>query len=354
MPYGRTKATMEVRTISALTQIVSEMPLDDEQIDKFWTLTVYFNSLRDLGKCTTLIEDDISAYMYSMSTRNYVRNNQRYFKSVDLLSSRVSTTDLNRTLDKLEKNNYSEEAISIGRYPSDIALATNMISVGLDVARLNAMLLVGQPKLTSEYIQASSRVGRTYPGVAFVMYDGTKSRDRSYYEQFESFHSSFYKHVEPTGATPFSKPACDRALPAVLITLLRYGNAELFIQDKTTGAQVFRKEDYVQKIDEVVDFLKNRSIEIAQKTNPNMKEDVDYIERLIDKVADNWNYKVDKYGDNLKYGSLSPVPPKAGIGRLMKVYGSAPSETDTLETMTSMRSVDATVPGFIRTWEDEK
>lgn len=354
MPYGRTKATMEIRTISALAQIISEMPLEDKLIDKFWTLTVYFNSLRDLGKCTTLIEDDISAYMYSMSTRDYVRKDQRYFKSVDLLSSRVSTTDLNRTLDKLEKNNYSEEAISKGRYPSDIALATNMISVGLDVARLNTMLLVGQPKLTSEYIQASSRVGRTYPGVAFVMYDGTKSRDRSYYEQFESFHSSFYKHVEPTGATPFSKPACDRALPAVLITLLRYGNTELFVQDKTTGAQVFRKEKYTEKIDEIVEYLKNRSIEIAQKTNPNMKEDVDYIERLIDKVADNWNYKVDRYGDKLKYGSLSPVPPKADIGRLMKVYGSAPSETDTLETMTSMRSVDATVPGFIRTWEDEK
>lgn len=354
MPYGRTKATMEIRSISALSQIISEMTLDDEQRDKFWTLTVYFNSLRDLGKCTTLIEDDISAYMYSMSTRDYVRNNQRYFKSVDLLSSRVSTTDLNKTLDKLEKNNYSEDAISKGRYPSDIALATNMISVGLDVARLNVMLLVGQPKLTSEYIQASSRVGRTYPGVAFVMYDGTKSRDRSYYEQFESFHSSFYKHVEPTGATPFSKPACDRALPAVLITLLRYGNEELFVQDKNTGAQSFHKDNYAEKIDDIVDFLKNRSIEIAQKTNPNMKEDVNYIERLIDKVADNWNYKVDKYGDKLKYGSLSPVPPKSDIGRLMKVYGSAPTETDTLETMTSMRSVDATVPGFIRTWEDEK
>lgn len=354
MPYGRTKATMEIRSISALTQIISEMQLSEEQKDKFWTLTTYFNSLRDLGKCTTLIEDDISAYMYSMASRDYERKKQRYFKSVDLLSSRVGTTDLNRTLDKLEKNSYSEEAMNNDRYPSDIALATNMISVGLDVARLNVMLLVGQPKLTSEYIQASSRVGRTYPGVAFVMYDATKSRDRSYFEQFNSFHSSFYKHVEPTGATPFSKPACDRALPAILITLLRYENNELFVQDKATGAQEFRKEDYEDKIKEIIDYLENRSIEIAQKTNPNMKQDVDYIEKLIDKVADNWNYKVDKYGDKLKYGSLSPIPPKSDVGRLMKVYGSAPTETDTLETMTSMRSVDATVPGFIRTWEERK
>ncbi len=352
MPYGRTKATMEVRTVSALTQLISEMSLEDAQKDKFWTLTVYFNSLRDLGKCTTLIEDDISAYMYSMSTRGCERKKQRFFKSVDLLSSRVNTTDLNRTLDKLEKNSYSEEAIKDGRYPSDIALATNMISVGLDVARLNVMMLVGQPKLTSEYIQASSRVGRTFPGVAFVMYDGTKSRDRSYYEQFESFHNSFYKHVEPTGATPFSKPACDRALHAVLITLLRYENKDLFVQDKKTGAQEFDKTTYGDQIDDIVNYLKNRSIEIAQKTNPNMKEDIDYIQDLIDKVADTWNSKVENYGDKLKYGSLSPIPPKSDTGRLMKVFGTAPSETDTLETMTSMRSVDATVPGFVMLWED--
>ena len=239
-----------------------------------------------------------------------------------------------------------------GRYPSDIALATNMISVGLDVARLNVMMLVGQPKLTSEYIQASSRVGRTFPGVAFVMYDGTKSRDRSYYEQFESFHNSFYKHVEPTGATPFSKPACDRALHAVLITLLRYENRDLFVQDKKTGAQQFDKTTYSKQIDDIVTYLKNRSIEIAQKTNPNMKEDIEYIQDLIDRVADNWNSKVENYGDKLKYGSLSPIPPKSDIGRLMKVFGTAPSETDTLETMTSMRSVDATVPGFVMLWED--
>ncbi|WP_334295838.1 helicase-related protein [Aminipila luticellarii] len=106
------------------------------------------------------------------------------------------------------------------RYASNVLLATNMISVGIDVARLNVMLLVGQPKLTSEYIQASSRVGRSYPGVAFVQYDATKSRDRSHYERFRAYHESFYRFVEPTGATPFSKPARERALHAVVTAML--------------------------------------------------------------------------------------------------------------------------------------
>ncbi len=90
-----------------------------------------------------------------------------------------STTALNETLDKLEKIEYSKENEAAKRYASNVLLATNMISVGIDVARLNVMLMIGQPKLTSEYIQASSRVGRSFPGVVFVQYDATKSRDRS-------------------------------------------------------------------------------------------------------------------------------------------------------------------------------
>lgn len=122
--------------------------------------------------------------------------------TADELTSRVSTTQLNQTLDKLEKNKYSTENMKkhLPPYPCNVLLATNMISVGIDVARLNVMLLVGQPKLTSEYIQASSRVGREYPGVAFTMYDGGKSRDRSHYEQFRPYHESFYPSRRTDGS----------------------------------------------------------------------------------------------------------------------------------------------------------
>ena len=127
-----------------------------------------------------------------------------------------------------------------------------MISVGIDVARLNTMFIVGQPKLTSEYIQASSRIGREYPGVAFVLYDVTKSRDRSHYEQFKSYHESFYKYVEPTGATPFSKPARDRALHAVVIALLRHTIPEL---SEESDARNFSLEKYSKEVQIIKDLL---------------------------------------------------------------------------------------------------
>src|SRR5690606_10366833 len=138
------------------------------------------------------------------------RGRGRMIASAAELTSRVSTSELNETLEKLERLEYSKENITNKKYAINTLLATNMISVGVDVARLNVMLLVGQPKLTSEYIQASSRIGRTFPGVAFTLYDGSKSRDRSHYEQFRSYHESFYRYVEPTGATPFSEPARER------------------------------------------------------------------------------------------------------------------------------------------------
>ena len=167
-----------------------------------------------------MVDDDVKDFIKRSAYRLGTARDARMIAGADELTSRVSTTRLNETLDKLEKLVYSRENIENRRFASNVLLATNMISVGIDVARLNVMLLVGQPKLTSEYIQASSRIGRSFPGVAFAMYDGSKSRDRSHFEQFKPYHESFYKYVEPTGATPFSKPARERALHAVVIALL--------------------------------------------------------------------------------------------------------------------------------------
>ena len=133
------------------------------------------------------------------------------------LTSRIPTAQVSRTKDRLA----AEFADTKRRV--DIALATNMISVGLDIERLGLMVVTGQPKTAAEYIQSSSRVGRLAdrPGLVAAILNMAKPRDRSHYERFRAFHGSFYRSVEPTSVTPFSPRALDRGLAAILVSLAR-------------------------------------------------------------------------------------------------------------------------------------
>ena len=350
MPSGKTKAMMEVRSIAALMQKINIMDLPDEIKDKFWTLTVYFNSLKDLGKCSTLVDDDVKDFIKRTAYRLGDARDARLIARADELTSRVTTTELNETLDKLEKVSYSQENINEKRYPSNILLATNMISVGIDVARLNVMLLVGQPKLTSEYIQASSRVGRSYPGVAFTMYDGSKSRDRSHYEQFKSYHESFYKYVEPTGATPFSKPARDRALHAVVIAITRMLEDELSDDNSAAG---FSRDEFSDRVSMVRNFIINRASDISQKLNSDMEDESASISDEIDYVIEKWEKLAESYGGGkFSYGEKYIYHnPESDEGRLLKPFNTSRGDS-AFDTMTSMRNVDSSIKGNVLVWEE--
>ena len=350
MPSGKTKAMMEVRSIAALMQEINTMDFPDDIKDKLWTLTVYFNSLKDLGKCSTLVDDDVKDFIKRTAFRLGSAKDARMVARADELTSRVNTTQLNETLDKLEKLCYSKENIENKRYPSNVLLATNMISVGIDVARLNVMLLVGQPKLTSEYIQASSRVGRSFPGVAFALYDGSKSRDRSHYEQFKPYHESFYKHVEPTGATPFSKPARDRALHAVMIAMVRVLEDELSVEK---GAAKFNRKDYAARIAKLKKYITERASDISKRMNNEMVDDSSEIALEIDSVFEKWEQLAENFDeDHFYYGEKFIIKePDDGEGRLMKPFNTSRNDP-AFDTMTSMRNVDSTVAGNVLIWEE--
>lgn len=351
MPSGRTKAMTEIRAMAALLQKAYSMVLPDEVKDKLWTLTVYFNSLKDLGKASTLVDDDVKDFI--IRTANRMFTSRRLIVNSDELTSRVSTTELNETLDKLEKIEYSKENIDAKRYASNVLLATNMISVGIDVARLNVMLMVGQPKLTSEYIQASSRVGRSFPGVVFVQYDATKSRDRSHYERFRAYHDSFYRFVEPTGATPFSKPARERGLHAVVTAMLRQMNS--LYDDK--DADCFDKHAFEESINKIENYILDRIRGINDRADTQLRDDLGDVETEIQEFIDYWQDTVEKAheeGDTpLYFGRRYMVtPPAVGARRLFKQYGS-PGKDEAKETLTSMRNVDTAVNGSVIIWEEQ-
>ena len=173
--------------------------------DPWMTLIGYFNSMRELGGMRRLVDDDVRTRLGKMEQRGLSR---RSLYSIDELTSRKDSTDIPEVLDHLESafdlaaEANRKEMQKKGRFkelpkrPLDVLLATNMVSVGVDVQRLGLMVVAGQPKTTAEYIQSTSRVGRRFPGLVFTVFNWTRPRDLSHYERFEHYHATFYKHVE--------------------------------------------------------------------------------------------------------------------------------------------------------------
>ncbi len=207
--------------------------------DPYMTLVGYFNSLRELGGMRRLAEDDVQtrAYRVEMSDVSRPGLTQRSVNQVDELTSRVTNKEIPQKLDRLELP-FKEKWETGEARAYDIVLATNMLSVGVDVNRLGLMVVNGQPKNTAEYIQATSRVGRAFPGLVVTVLTWSRPRDLSHYETFEHYHSTFYKHVEAQSVTPFAPRALDRALTGTMVSLMRLSHDGL---NPNLGAQAMEK-----------------------------------------------------------------------------------------------------------------
>lgn len=211
--------TAEVRTVAALLE--APMLLPEGERDPWWTQLVFFNSLRELGAGLSLCQSDIPDYVNVVRERHgWASNTVRRLRRPVELTGRLSDSEIPERLDEL--------GVAVGDTrrggPLDVCLASNILEVGIDVQRLGMMIVVGQPKTTSQYIQVTGRVGRRgpeCPGLVVTVYSAAKPRDRSHYEKFRSYHERLYAQVEPTSVTPFSAPALERALHAVLIGWVR-------------------------------------------------------------------------------------------------------------------------------------
>jgi superfamily II DNA or RNA helicase len=313
MAQSHTPMTANVHTAAALLQAPVDVKMADPERDSFWTLVAYHNSLRELGKTVTLLRDDIPARI------SVVAKAQDHARELDAdddlieLTSNVPSIQIPRNLERLKRQYGDPQCVSV-------VACTNMISVGVDVPRLGLMLVVGQPKSTSEYIQATSRVGRSGPGLVVTLYSSARPRDRSHYESFKPYHLTLYRQVEPTSVTPFALPARQRALHAALVVLARF---LLGYRSNDDAAQFERNA----QLNDVIDALTARVSAADDR-------EAEAARRHLRQLADEW---ADKVAEGSAKGGLRYRARGKQHVALIQAFD---ERGDAWPTLHSMRNVD--------------
>jgi hypothetical protein len=269
--YGSVLTT-QVRLFSSV--LFRPQVFQPHQRDPWWSLLVFYNSIRELGGAKTLFDSDIrSRLKFVFNRENVVPQDRRTLRVVEELTSRLSQAEIVGMIDRLSTV-YSDNDQAL-----DVCLASNIIEVGVDIDRLSLMGVVGQPKTTAQYIQVTGRVGRRWwerPGLVLTIYNPSKSRDRSHFEQFHSYHRRLYERVEPTSATPFALSAIQRALPGALIAWSR----------QHSDADVRSYASYEKHLDSGLELLQERcqSVQLSQHQTRALRE----LERVCQDLRIKW------------------------------------------------------------------
>lgn len=274
--------------------------------DPYMTLLGYFNSLRELGGSRRIVEDEVNARLARYGWRHRENELSGSFSNRKIddepceLTSRVSTNKVAETKARLERSFHEKERV-------DVVLATNMISVGLDITRLGLMVVLGQPKTAAEYIQATSRVGRDEdrPGLVVTLLNVHRPRDRSHYERFQAWHTSFYRAVEATSVTPFSPRAVDRGIAGVTVALARLGNPHLTAPRKAADITQHRGE-----LGFVVDIIAERAFMHDEEKNETEADELrQKIRKRVNNLLDAWEHIAADKGQLQYQQEVGVAPP---------------------------------------------
>lgn len=314
--------------------------------DPYMTLLGYFNSLRELGGSRRIVEDEVTSQLRRYGSRKRREPADALFTKREIgepleLTSRVSTDKVSEAKRRLSQP-HSEEKDHV-----DIALATNMISVGLDITRLGLMVVLGQPKMSSEYIQATSRVGRDpkRPGLVVTLLNIHKPRDRSHYERFGYYHATFYRAVEATSITPFSPRALDRALAAALVAYARH-SLPLF----TAASGAATVLTHRAALNSVAEAFADRAVahRSGQGTSVEMTLRAKVRDRCLD-LLDTWFKLADRHhreGVKIQYGNEEQNLPPLLHGFLDERLAAKPADFRKFRANRSMRDVEPSVDLF--------
>ena len=266
--------TTQVRAFSAA--LFRPYTFNPEVRDPWWTLLAFFNSIRELSGAKTLFDSDITERLkFLFSRENFPLDKRRFLKPAEELTSRLSQAEIVAMMDRLSAEYKTDSGNTI-----DACLASSIIEVGVDIERLSLMGVIGQPKTTAQYIQVTGRVGRRWwdrAGLIMMIYNPSKSRDRSHFEQFHSYHRRLYERVEPTSATPFALSAIQRALPGALILWSRLH----------CSAEVQNFNAYEKGLDYAVELLQERC-KIVQTNAMDQNRSSQELKRICQDLKVKW------------------------------------------------------------------
>lgn len=314
-----------------LKSLFEKQGMDNSVIDQYFTTIGYFNAIKNLGASSSIISDRIGSFVKTLITHKFKEISEEYSLELkdtwglerhDELTSRKTSKEVKETLERLTRPYGDDLCYSY-------VLASNMLSVGIDIDRLGVMSVYNQPKSNAEYIQATSRVGRSNPGVVFALYNGMRSRDKSHYEQFAFYHRTFYQYVEATSVTPFSARAMEKALHGVFVALVRHTVRGM---SGNNDAAKFRAN--LTGVSEILDYIISRISNINKEASDPAKE---YLEWFIEE----WVRLAKTNRDTFVYADYS--------GNIC-LLNAAEKKNDTSlpATLNALRNVDMTANVYIK------
>jgi hypothetical protein len=340
-PGRRLKAAL-IRVYTACMAAAQSLYLEyGADADAWMTLVGYFNSLRELAGMRRLVDDDVRARLRQTDRVGFARRPAPF---VEEMTSRKNSRDIPDLLDLLNvpfdpgaderRKALGPEARRSAKRPLDVLLATNMISVGVDIERLGLMVVAGQPKSMAEYIQATSRVGRgrKSPGLVLTVYNWARPRDLSHYERFEQDHATFYQRVEPLSVTPFAPRALDRGLSATWVAMLRLGDLDW---NDNKGAARFDPDD--PRVARALEAFRRR---VATAEGAAAAEAL--VQGMIAKRRDEWTHATKPTPG---HGTIGYSMEKDGVtrGLLSELGQGGLAKAGTFACPLSLRNVEPTV-----------